>query len=110
MERCDLKTGECESKPCPSTAPEEKCACGGGCGGDPVTCAMLMWKCTFHTAMKEVMVDIMKAKIQKSFGAKLEKGADAVMSAMEVKWQAKMAMAKAKMDLKEKMQEAMMKK
>jgi hypothetical protein len=110
MGSCDLKTGVCESSACSAQAPEEKCGCGGACCGDPVACAMYTWKGAFHAALEEVMVDVLKSKIQKAFGAKINKAADAVMSAMDVKWQAKIMMARAKLELMEKMKEEMLKK
>jgi hypothetical protein len=71
---------------------------------------MMCWKGAFNIALKQVMVDILKAKIQKSYGAKFDKAADAVMGAMETKWQAKMMMAKSKSELMEKLKEEMCKK
>ena len=112
MDKCDIKTGTCESsggshEQGASTHCESKCECGGACGGDPVVCAMLMWKCAFKTAMKETMVDILKPKIQKVMGPKLEKAADLVMEAMMTKWQSKIAEVETKERLKEKFRSLM---
>ncbi|MBI4340718.1 MAG: hypothetical protein HY598_00380 [Candidatus Omnitrophica bacterium] len=53
--------------------------------------------------MKGVQVDILKAKIQKAWGQKMDKAADAVLDAMGVQWQSMLAQAKAKGDLQEKL-------
>ena len=110
MESCNMKTGVCESASQVSSCCDDKCSCGGHCGGDPIKCAMASWKCAFHDALHQVMVDTIKVKIQKSFGPKMDKAADAVMVAMEAKWMAKMTESKAKMELMEKIKEEMMKK
>lgn len=112
MESCDLRSGSCQTSGgcCSESSSEEQCSCGGGCGGDPVKCSMHLWKESFHTALEEVMTDVLKARIQKAMGPKLEKAADSVMAAMDAKWQAKMAMMKAKMELMEKFQEEMTRK
>jgi len=47
-------------------------------------------------------VDILKAKILKTWGPQMEKTADAVIEAMGIEWQAMMAEGKAKTDLKQK--------
>jgi hypothetical protein len=62
-----------------------------------------MWSCSFFEAMKEAQVDLLKAKIQKAWGAKMEKAADAVLEAMGVKWQSMLADAQAKVQLKAKL-------
>jgi hypothetical protein len=48
-------------------------------------------------------VDILKQKIQKAWGAKLDKSADAVLEAMEAQWNAALTQGKAEIDLKEKL-------
>ena len=105
MSTCDVKTGVCESSAAPQSQGSCKCPCGGGCGGDPVVCAMQMWKCSFFEAMKAAQVEILKAKIQKAWGSKLEKEANAVLAAMEVKWSSMVAVEQAKAELKAKFQE-----
>ena len=56
------------------------------------------------TAMKQVHVDVLKAKIQKAWGAKMDKAADAVLEAMGVQWQSMLAQASAKAELRERLQ------
>jgi len=112
MEKCDVKTGTCEggtetSGQCHQTQSHSQCACGGGCGGDPAVCAMLMWKCVFKESMRSVMVDIMKPKIQKKLGAKFDKAADVVLETMMVKFQSMVTVSKAKNDLEEKFRNLM---
>ena len=55
------------------------------------------------TAMKQVHVDVLKAKIQKAWGAKMEKAADAVLEAMGVQWQSMLAQSSAKAELRERL-------
>ena len=105
MNTCDTKTQTCEST---SSAPAQnpsKCYCGGVCGGDPIICAMHMWGASFFEALKQTQVEILKAKIQKAYGPKLEKEANAVLETMGTTWESMLAMQKAKADLKAKFQE-----
>ena len=46
---------------------------------------MQMWMESFHEAKQAVIVDILKAKIQKTWGAKLNQTADLIFEAMEMK-------------------------
>ena len=94
---CETGAGrECDSSDCP---------CGvKGCSGDPMDCAMGMWSSSFFCAMKALQVDILKAKIQKAWGSKMEKAADAVIDAMGTEWQAMLAKAQAKSDLRQRLQ------
>ncbi|MBI4597620.1 MAG: hypothetical protein HY737_04365 [Candidatus Omnitrophica bacterium] len=62
-----------------------------------------MWSCAFFTAMKEVQVDILKQKLQKAWGPKMDKAADAVLEAMGVQWQSMLAQAGAKATLRQKL-------
>lgn len=94
---CDDKAGACSE--------ETSCsACGTSCGGDPVACATAMWGQSFFQAMKAAQVEVLKTKIQKAWGAKMEKAADAVLEAMGVKWQSMLAQTKAQADLADKLQ------
>ena len=105
--------GECQGESCGtgsrasscgSECDEECCsACGGDCGGDPMECAAQMWHASFFQAMKQLQVETLKAKMQKAWGAKMDKAADAVLEAMGVKWQSMLAECKAKEDLREKL-------
>ena len=104
--------GRCESGSCETeSSSQERCATSGkscpcgtpGCSGDPIDCATGMWSCAFMTAMKQVHVDVLKAKIQKAWGAKMEKAADAVIEAMGVQWQSMLAQASAKAELRERL-------
>lgn len=110
MEKCDVKTGTCESAVSSTASCKAKCSCGGVCGGDPVKCAMYSWKGAFHLALEEVMLDVLKARIHKTFGPKLEKSADAIMDAMNAKWQAKIMMAQAETELWDRIKEDMLNK
>ena len=82
-----------------------RCPCGTpGCSGDPLDCAIGMWSCAFFRAMKAVQVDLLKARIQKAWGAKMEKAADAVLEAMGVQWQSMLAQAQAKAQFRQRLQ------
>jgi len=54
--------------------------------------------------MKAAQVDLLKAKIQKAWGAKMDKAADAVIEAMGVQWQSMLAQAGAKAQLQQRLQ------
>lgn len=99
---CQVERGVCET----GTGSEDA-ACGRGCpgcgtkcGGDPYECGVAMWTAAFFQAMKAAQVDLLKSKIQKAWGPKMEKAADAVLEAMGVHWQSMLAQAKAKEDVR----------
>lgn len=104
--KCDSNTGSCEVQiPAAQGQAAGECrVCGADCGGDPIACSMAMWACSFFQAMKAAQVEILKGKIQKAWGPKMEKAADAVLDAMGVKWQSMLAQAKAKEDFRAKLQ------
>ena len=77
---------------------KSKCDCG--C---PIEKATEMWGCAFCEAKRQAAVEILKAKILKSCGSKMEKTADAVLAAKEAEWKALLAKGKAKMELKDQM-------
>ena len=99
---CETKSGECGESSCESSC-ESKCPCGTDCGGDPVSCAMGMWGKSFFCAMKELQVEIMKEKIKKAWGAKMDKAADIILEAMGAKWKAKLAEVSVRADVREKL-------
>ncbi len=72
-----------------------KCPCG--CGSDHC-CPVHMWKASFHEAKKSIMVDILKAKIQKAYGQKMEQTANLILETIEAK-------KKGEIDLKNKLHE-----
>jgi len=94
--------GSCASECCESSGSSCK-ACDTACGGDPIACAMALWAGSFFQAMKAVQVDLLKAKIQKAWGAKMDKAADAVIDAMGTQWQSMLAQANAKAQLRERL-------
>lgn len=105
---CSTSEGSCErgagsSAGCGSSG-SERCGCGSqSCGGDPIECAVAMWSCAFFQAMKELQVDLLKVKIQKAWGAKMDKAADAVLEAMGVQWQSMLAKAQAQAEVRERL-------
>lgn len=82
-----------------------QCGCGSpNCSGDPIDCATGMWACSFFKAMKELQIELLKAKIQKAWGSKMDKAADVVVEAMGAEWQAMMAKTKARAEFKGRLQ------
>ena len=89
-----------------SCGPESRggCPCGTpSCSGDPIDCATGMWTGSFFQALKATQMELLKAKIQKAWGAKMEKAADAVLEAMGVQWQSALTQAGAKAQLQERL-------
>ena len=99
---CETESGACGAE-CDDSSSRCCKACGTSCGGDPVACATAMWSQSFFQAMKAAQVEILKAKLQKAWGAKMEKAADAVIEAMGAHWQSMLAQTKAKAELQEKL-------
>ena len=101
MSSCESKGS---GKECCSTsqasAHSGECESSGGCSSDPAECMAHMWTQSFMCALKAVQVDILKKKIEKTMGADLEKGAEAVLTAMNAIWMAKLSEAEAKEQLK----------
>ncbi|MBF0330474.1 MAG: hypothetical protein HQL17_00950 [Candidatus Omnitrophica bacterium] len=93
---CDAKTGTCEV-PQPNVAANvqggEKCCEGKECC---IENKMKMLMCAAHEAKRQVMIEIMKEKIKKAYGKKMEKMADAVMDAMKAKKESMVIKVKAK--------------
>lgn len=97
---------ECSEKSCERGACEEVkkcCACGTSCGGDPVACASAIWRGSFFQAMKELQVETLKAKMQKTMGPKMDKAADATIESMMGMWQSMLMKAKAQQSLGERL-------
>ena len=93
---CDTKTGHCDTRGTSECGPSESSCC-------PIEKAAAMWQCAFFEAMKQAHVEVLKAKIHKSWGPKMDKAADAVLEAMEAQWQSMLVQGKAKLDLKDKL-------
>ncbi|HTL70729.1 MAG TPA: hypothetical protein VL404_05520 [Candidatus Eisenbacteria bacterium] len=92
---CSTETGCCETE-----TKAKECSTGSEC---PIEQATQMWKGAFCAALAEVKKEILKEKIRKAWGAKLDKSADAVLEAAEAEWTAKLSAGKAKMGLREKL-------
>ena len=82
---CETSVQEKGGSCCPSGG---GCPCGTACGGNPLDCAAGMWTGSFFQALKQLQVELLKSRIQKAWGAKMEKAADAAVEAMGAKWQA----------------------
>ena len=100
---CETGAGSCATSSCESSSGECCKACNTACEGDPIACASAMWGGSFFQAMKAAQVEVLKAKIQKAWGAKMDKAADAVVESMGVHWQSMLAQASAKSQLREKL-------
>lgn len=100
----NVMDNKCSTQGCCETETQEGCQTTGGqdCGC-PVEKATTQWQGTFCSALGEVQKDILKEKIRKAWGPKLDKAADAVLEAAEAEWNAMLSKGKAKMTLKEKM-------
>ena len=79
MGNCETKTGTCEVPQNVSAPSGEKCSDKKCC----IESKMEGLMCAAHEAKRQVMIDIMKVKIEKAWGKKMEKIADAVLAAME---------------------------
>ena len=90
----------------PGANPEEACKSKCDCGC-PIEKATEMWSCAFCEAKRQVAIEILKVKIQKAWGPKMEKTAEAVLAAKEVEWKGMLAKVKAKMDLRDHMLKVM---
>ena len=102
---CGTQSGSC-SESMAQVQGSSRCPCGSDCcGGDPIECATGMWTGGFFQAMKAVQIDLLKAKIQKAWGAKMDKAADAVLEAMGAQWQSMLAEAQAKSGLRERLRD-----
>lgn len=71
---------------------------------DPTSKIIGSWMQAFFQAKHQVQVDILKSRIQKVWGAKLEKAADAVMETVEAVFQSMLTKGQAKEKLKSQLQ------
>ena len=97
MEKCETScTSECDCADSRECCPTETAGC-------PVEAFAELSQCASKQALKEVYVDILKAKIQKAWGARLDKAADIILEAKGAAWEAALARAKAKSEVTEKL-------
>lgn len=68
-----------------------------------MVCATAMWQLSFFQALKAAQAEVLKAKIHKAWGQKMDKAADAVLEAMGVQWRSMLAQAGAKASLSERL-------
>jgi hypothetical protein len=94
MSECNKNTQTCQTQETENKAPVSQTCC-------PIEKAAQKWSESFCKAMSEVQVEILKAKIKKSWGADMEKVGDAVIESMGAQWQAMLTGAKAHVDLRE---------
>ena len=100
---CD-SSGSCGTRESECCEQERGCGTSGrecGKGGDCADIAVAKWSSAFCEAMHEVHVELLKERIQKAWGAKMGKAADAVIDAMGTQWQSMLAQGQAKAELKE---------
>ncbi|MBF0593650.1 MAG: hypothetical protein HQL22_01635 [Candidatus Omnitrophica bacterium] len=95
---CETNSNSCST---PSSKPSSECSGDHKSECCPITEKVLNPVCVTEIAVKKlakafpyaahsVMVDIMKEKIRKSWGPKMEKEADAYLKVMEAQWSAAM--------------------
>lgn len=75
--------------------------CGPGACACPVEQSIDKWTGAFCQALTAVQAELLKDRIKKTWGPVLEKEADAVVQAMGVAWQSKLAFAKAQVGLRD---------
>ena len=97
MSECNTNDNTCKTKP----ASEGECSSGAPKTCCPIEMAAQKWSSSFCTAMQEVQVEILKAKIKKAWGTEMEKVGDAVIETMGAQWQAMLSQAKAHVGLRE---------
>ena len=101
---CDVKTGACDvpqNAVVSNVQGGEKCCEGKECCIEE---KMKMLMCAAAEAKRQVMIEIMKEKIRKAYGKKMEKVADAVMDAMKAKKDSMVIKEKAKKAFKEELE------
>ena len=87
----------------------ESCCNGGGCkcpscsGQDLLKFGEIMWHKAAMAAMFEIKKDKIKSRLEKSFGPTLDKGADAIVSAISKKIQTAVQSAKTEQELHSKL-------
>ncbi|MEI8012777.1 MAG: hypothetical protein WCI27_09935 [Candidatus Omnitrophota bacterium] len=101
---CDGKTGTCEvpqNTIAANVHGGEKCCEGKECC---IENKMKILMCAAHEAKRQAMIEIMKDKIKKVYGKKMEKMADAVMDAMKAKKETMVIKEKAKKAFKDELE------
>ena len=96
---CSSTTGSCETT---TPSAQDCCPTQSACGC-PIEAAKTLWTQSFFQALKEAQKDALKAKIQKAWGSKIDKAADAVLEAMDAKWKSALSQGKAEIDLKDRL-------
>ena len=93
----------CECGPSSSGYAKNGCNCPGCTGQNPLEFAEMLWHKAAVEAMIEVKKEKIKSRIEQSFGPAIDKGADAIVSAIQKKMQAVMQNAQGEQDLKNKL-------
>ena len=93
---------ECGLSPLSSSA-GNGCNCTVCTGQNPLEFTEMLWHKVAIEAMIEVKKEKIKARIEQSFGPAIDKGADAVVSAIQKKMQATMQNAQGEQELKNKL-------
>ena len=79
------------------------CACPSCTGQNPLEFAEMLWHKAAIEAMIEIKKERIKARLEQSFGPAIDKGADAVVSAIQKKMQATIQNAHGEQELKNKL-------
>ena len=93
----------CECGPSSSSSAGNECSCLGCTGQNPLEFAEMLWHKATIEAMIEVKKEKIKARIEQNFGPAIDKGADAVVSAIQKKMQAAIQNAQGEQELKNKL-------
>lgn len=80
----------------------EQC-CGNECGQstDPIEHAKMEWHRAFFDALHQAHVDRLRKRIESTWGASMDKAADATIESFGKYWQGMMAQAEAKREFDE---------
>jgi hypothetical protein len=101
---------ECNGSQCSTNENESSsCGCDGGCecpscsGQDMLKFGEIMWHKAAMAAMFEAKKDRIKAKLEKSFGPTLDKGADIIVEAIGKKITSAVQSSKSEQELHSKL-------
>lgn len=91
---------------CCSGSQSESCGSSSGCcggAGDPIEKALHSWIGAFFAAKHQVQTEMLKSRIQKAWGPRMEKAADAVLETVEAMFTASLSKSEAAGKLKERL-------
>ncbi len=98
-----------ENQACCEEGSSSSCGSGSQCGPhecedkDPLDKLVWKWMSVFMEAKHEVQLEIMKTRIQKAWGPRFEKAADAILEGAESMWRSSLTKSEAHQKIKEKL-------